>query len=120
MPQVKFVNEKQTVEAEAGENLRQIALRNGIQIYKGPHTVVNCRGLGQCGSCNVVIKSGEGNCNKRGLWERFRVLVGPLLFWKSLSRGPDKLRLACRTKVNGDIEVETHPENNWHGDKFWS
>ena len=26
------------------------------------------------------------------------------------------LRLACQTKVEGDIEVETHPGYNWSGD----
>ncbi len=120
MPQVKFINEKKTVEAENGENLRQVALKNGIQLYWGPHTVVNCRGIGQCGSCNVAVRKGSENCSQRGLWERLRVFVGPLLFWKRLSYQPEELRLACRTRVTGDIEVETKPEGNWHGEKFWN
>ena len=120
MPQVKFLNEKKTVEARPGENLRQVALENGVQIYKGPHAVLNCHGLGQCGSCNVAIRKGAENCSKPRLWERFRIFAGPLLFWKRLSFKPGELRLACRTRVNGDIEVETHPEGNWHGEKFWA
>lgn len=120
MPQVKFIKEKKTVDAESGENLRQVALRHGIQIYSGPHTVVNCRGFGQCGSCAVAVRKGAENCNERGLWEKFRVFVGPLLFWKRLGYKQDELRLACRTRVNGDIEVETNPEANWHGEKFWN
>ncbi|MFK7820438.1 MAG: ferredoxin [Planctomycetaceae bacterium] len=123
MPQVKFINEKQTVEAQHGENLRQVALKNGIQLYSGPHTVVNCRGLGQCGSCNVAIRKGAENCNQSGgrrSWEKLRMLLGPLLFWKRLSYKEGELRLACCTSVNGDIEVETHPDGNWHGEKFWN
>jgi ferredoxin len=123
MPQVKFINEKQTVEAQHGENLRQVALKNGIQLYSGPHTVVNCRGNGMCGSCNVAVRKGAENTNKSGFTrqrEKIRMLLGPLLFWKRLSYKEDELRLACCTSVNGDIEVETHPEGNWHGEKFWN
>jgi ferredoxin len=29
------------------------------------------------------------------------------------------LRLACQARVNGDVEVETQPEVNWHGERFW-
>ena len=29
------------------------------------------------------------------------------------------LRLSCKTRVLGDIEVETHPQVNWHGERFW-
>ena len=120
MPQVKFIKEKKTVEAENGENLRQLALRNGIQLYSGPHKVVNCRGLGQCGSCHVAIKKNADNCNKPGLLERLRIFAGPLLFWKRLSYQENELRLACKTQVNGDIDVETGPDGNWHGEKFWN
>jgi hypothetical protein len=28
--------------------------------------------------------------------------------------------LSCQTTVHGDIEVETQPGFNWHGEKFWS
>jgi ferredoxin len=30
-----------------------------------------------------------------------------------------QLRLACQAKVNGDVEVQTKPGLNWHGDRFW-
>jgi ferredoxin len=123
MPQVKFINEKKTVEAQHGENLRQVALQNGIQLYAGPHTVVNCRGNGLCGSCHVAVRKGAESCNQSGfwrIWEKIRIATGPLLFWKRLGYKPEELRLACCTRVQGDIEVETHPEGNWHGEKFWN
>lgn len=119
MPQVTFKNEKKTIEVPDGTNLRKAALKNGVQIYSGPHTVVNCRGLGNCGSCTVLVKT--GNVSRKGLWEKIRVLLGPLLSLKVMSNeDKGEVRLACRTKVHGDCEIETHPAVNWHGDKFWS
>ena len=32
----------------------------------------------------------------------------------------DKMRLACQTEVNGDIEVTTTPSMNWFGENFFS
>jgi hypothetical protein len=29
------------------------------------------------------------------------------------------MRLSCQLQVNGDIEVETQPEMNWCGERFW-
>ena len=63
MPSVKFVNEKKTIEVPAGANLRQEALKAGIEIYPGfhRHFLFNCHGLGQCASCCVKIKKGKEN-----------------------------------------------------------
>lgn len=119
MPTVTFTKEKKSVEVPDGANLRKVALKNGVQIYSGPHKVVNCRGFGQCGSCTVVVKS--GNVSRKGAWEKLRALLGPLLSLKLMSNEEKgDVRLACRTKVHGDVEIETQPGVNWHGEKFWS
>ncbi|MDB4614270.1 (2Fe-2S)-binding protein [bacterium] len=119
MPSVKFTKEKKTVEVPDGANLRKVALKNGVQIYAGPHTVVNCRGLGQCGSCTVMVKS--GNVSPKGFWEKMRTMLGPLLSLKLMSNeGKGDVRMACQTRVHGDCEVETNPGVNWHGEKFWA
>jgi ferredoxin len=121
MPTVKFVNEKKSVEVPQGANLRKEALKNGVNVYWGPHKVFNCHGLGNCGSCKVLVKKGEPNVSRPGWWERFRIAMGPLTFLTKLSHDEagKELRLACRTRVQGDVEVETHPGINWHGDRFW-
>ncbi|MCA9047379.1 MAG: (2Fe-2S)-binding protein [Planctomycetaceae bacterium] len=119
MPKVNFVNEKVTVDAKDGENLRSVARRNGVQLYSGPHKVLNCMGFGTCCSCNVSIRKGSENCSRKGLLERLNKWINPLLFLK-LSNSEKDVRLACQTKVSGDVEVETHPTINWHGEKFWS
>ena len=117
MPTVKFVNEKQTIEVPEGANLRKVAMKAGVQLYSGPHKILNCRGFGQCASCQVNICKGEQNVSPQGLLERLRLLLGPLTFFSRLGR-ENTLRLSCQTKVRGDVDVETHPSFNWHCDKF--
>ncbi len=120
MPVINFVKEKKKVEVPEGANLRKEALKAGVQIYSGLHQVLNCRGLGQCASCRVkIVKGAETNVNKKGLFEKMRLILGPLTFFARL--GSEKeLRLSCKTKVTGDIDVETHPGINWHGEKYWA
>ena len=54
----------------------------------------------------VVAWSGDGN-NVAASWIHAAVRFG------------FELRLACQARVNGDIEVETQPGVNWHGERFW-
>lgn len=120
MPTVTFVNEKITAEVEEGANLRKVAMKNGVQLYSGPHKIVNCMGLGQCCSCNVIIRSGSDHCSPKTLFERIWKWLNPLLGLKLLSNPDKDVRLACQTQVTGDVQVETHPPINWHGEKFWN
>jgi ferredoxin len=118
MPSVKFINEKKTIEVPEGANLRKEALKAGVELYPGVHRYLNCRGLRQCASCRVMIKKGKQNVSRPGLIERLRLLAGPITYFARIGH-EDDLRLACATKVLGDIEVETQPAVNWHGDRFW-
>jgi 2Fe-2S ferredoxin len=110
MPKIKFLREEREIEVKEGENLRQAALRAGIQLYPGIHKYLNCHGLAQCGECRVHIKKGMENTSKPGLleWARSR-----FSFFRIGHE--DEVRLACQTKVLGDIEVYTQPEFNWFG-----
>ena len=120
MPTVTFVNEKKSIEVEHGANLRKEAMKNCIQVYPGIHQKLNCQGLGLCTSCRVHIKKGTENASKPGVWEWLSLLgvFNPQAFFARLGH-EDELRLSCQTRVNGDIEVETQPSFNWHGEKFW-
>ena len=119
MAKITFVNEKKSIDVEPGSNLRKVALENGVPLYWGPHKIFNCMGFGHCGSCKVLITKGEENVSQPGLWERMRILAGPLLFFWRIGN-EKQLRLSCQCRVNGDIEVETTPSGNWHGERFWS
>jgi ferredoxin len=118
MPTVKFVNEKKSIEVPEGSNLRQEARKAGIQLYSGPHKYVNCTGFGLCASCRVHVKKGVKNINKQSLFEKLRLLLGPITFFARLGHEED-LRLSCKIKIQGDCEIETHPPINLHGDKYW-
>lgn len=119
MPTVTFTKEKQKIEVPRGANLRREAIKAGVNLYPFPHNVVNCMGLGQCASCRVKVTKGVEQCNPQGLLEKVRLITGPLTFFARLGN-EQTLRLACKLQVNGDIEVETQPSLNWHGDNFFS
>ncbi|MBX3443753.1 MAG: (2Fe-2S)-binding protein [Planctomyces sp.] len=118
MPKVTFVKEKKTIEAPAGSNLRQVARRNGVNLYPGPHQVVNCMGFGMCGSCRVIVRKGTNHVSPPGAWERFTRFLNPVWFFARIGR-EQEMRLACQCTVEGDIEVETQPPLN-QCDKFWA
>jgi ferredoxin len=111
MPKVKFTSEGKEIEVEPGANLRRVALKNGIPLYPGIHRILNCRGLAQCGSCMVLLKNGSGaHASKKGLLETLRLSLG----WAAIGH-EGEARLACQTRVLGDLEVVTRPEFNWFG-----
>jgi ferredoxin len=112
MPKVKFVNEKQEIEVPPGSNLRAEARKAGIEIYKGMHRFLNCRGLGLCGTCRVVVKKGLENLSPTTRRERFRRAIG----YFAIGHEND-MRLACQTQVNGDCEIVTKVDLS--GDNFW-
>lgn len=76
-------------------NLLRVALLEGV------HVNASCGGTGGCGKCKVVITSGDYEGGKSA----------------KLSDGDYKadLRLACRVRVLGDLEV-TIPEESRMGD----
>ena len=118
MPKITFVNEKKTIEVPEGANLREEALKAGVDVYKGLATKLHCPGLGVCTTCRVNVRKGADKLSPQSRWERMNILKLPVAFFARIGR-EDTLRLACQAKVHGDIEVETHPPVNWHGDKFW-
>ena len=115
MPTITFTSEKKEIQVPAGANLRTEALRAGVQLYPGVHKLLNCHGLGQCGSCRVLITKGMENTSRRGLLESARMAVSLAYIGNE-----NTMRLACQTKVNGDITVETTPPLNLFGENFFS
>jgi len=129
MPLVKFIKENREIEVPRGANLRQEAIRAGINTHQGVNgfgagvnKYLNCHGFGQCGTCRVRITKGMENTSPRGMLEAIRFhnpLPDPLPCLAYIGN-EDTMRLACRTKVLGDIEVETGPEVNLFGENFYS
>ncbi len=111
MPKVKFLRSGVEVEVPQGANLRQVALEHGVELYPGIHKALNCRGLGQCGSCRVLLKNGTmRNASPKGMIEKLTMLRS---FWTIGCE--DEVRLACQIRVQGDLEVLERPPANFSG-----
>jgi len=115
MPTITFTNEKKEIQVPEGANLRKEALAAGVPLYPGIHKVANCRGLGQCGSCRVLVTKGMDNTSRKGLLESARLAVSLAYIGNEST-----MRLACQTRVNGDITVTTRPPLNLFGENFFS
>ena len=121
MPKVTFVNhknEKQEIEVPAGSNLRTEARKAGVPLYRGIDKYLNCRGLGLCGTCKVLVKAGKENLGPRSRRERLNFYLHPLSLLAAIEH-EDEMRLACQCTVNGDCTIETQPAFNWYGENFW-
>ena len=118
MPKVTFVNEKQEVEVPEGANLRQEAMKAGVSVYPGINRYLNCRGLGLCGTCRVLVKKGMENLNTKTLIERVNLTAHPLTMFAAIGH-EDEMRLSCQVRVNGDCTIETKPAFNVTGENFW-
>ena len=101
MPVIRFVREGLDVECYPGENLREVALREGIQLYGLKGALGNCGGCGQCITCFVAIPEGTG----------VQVLSGRTAVEdQKLRRRPQAWRLACQTMVQESVLVLTRPQ----------
>ena len=104
MPVVRFYNEHRSHEVEAGTNLREFMQRVHLSPYKGVDMLTNCRGHNFCGTCAVEVVDGKG-ASARGQDEE-ATLTGNLVIAKIVDKN---LRLACQTKIMGDMIVKSHP-----------
>ncbi len=54
MPKINVHNK--TITCEVGANLRQVLLSHQVPVHNGNANIINCRGLGTCGTCAVDIE----------------------------------------------------------------
>lgn len=102
MPVVRFVREGRDVECYPGENLREVALREGIQLYGLKGQLGNCGGCGQCITCFVEVKGDDAAAN---------ALTGRTAVEEAkLRRRPDSWRLACQALVERSVVILTRPQ----------
>ena len=101
MPVIRFVREGRDVDCYPGENLRDVALREGIQLYGLKGQLGNCGGCGQCVTCFVsVVDEGDFDAltARTGVEET------------RLRRRPQDWRLACQALVERSLLILTRPQ----------
>ncbi len=119
MPKVVIVNEKnKEIEVPQGSNLRQELQKAGIAAYPGIHNTLNCHGLGLCGTCRILVKSGKEHLSPKSTIEKLNLNLHPLTMLAALGR-EDEMRLCCQVRVEGDCKIETQVSVNWTGENFW-
>lgn len=98
----KVTAQGKTFDCVQGANLRQVLLQQGIDLYNGNAALINCHGIGSCGTCAVEIMGEVSPSNWR---DKARRSLPP--------HDPARnLRLACQTRVLGDVTVQKY-------DGFW-
>jgi ferredoxin len=101
MPVIRFVREGRDVECYPGENLREVARREGIELYGLKGQLGNCGGCGQCITCFVSVVDED---NADALTARTAVEDS------KLRRRPQEWRLACQALVEKSVMVLTRPQ----------
>ncbi|MBI2301504.1 MAG: (2Fe-2S)-binding protein [Armatimonadetes bacterium] len=96
MPIVRLHGSERSIEVGKGANLRRSLMLHGINPYAGVYRVLNCYGIGLCGTCWVEVIEGEENLSAPTRMES-------LNFRQPLKRGR---RLACQTRVYGDCVIK--------------
>jgi len=95
------------LQIQKGEILRTAMLRRGSSPHNGRARLINCRGLGTCGTCAVEIESTVNNNsgavepNKRNKKEKIRLNFPP----HGSSDQSANLRLACQVQVMEDVII---------------
>lgn len=100
MPVIRFLRENRDAECYPGEILRDVALREGIELYGIKGRLGNCGGCGQCITCFVDVEGTSPTA-----------LSAPTAVEaQKLRRRPDTWRLACQTLVQESLVVITRPQ----------
>ena len=93
MPTVSYQGEE--IECESGDILRDVLKQAGLSVYNGASETFNCRGMGSCGTCAVKV---DGEVSEPTTKESARLWLPP-------HHPSHDVRLACQTRVEGDVEV---------------
>eukprot|EP00953_Heterococcus_sp_UTEX-ZZ885_P034270 17764-Heterococcus_DN1.PRE.3 len=88
-----------TLDCLPGTNLRDLLVRNGINVYQSITRWTNCKGKQLCGTCIVdVVDGGGSGCTIKSIDER-----------STLRDNPPSYRLSCVTNLYKDVTVKVFP-----------
>ena len=83
------------------KNLRELIIREQLQLYGLKGILGNCGGVGQCSTCFVSVEGGTDNS------------LSPLTVVEEekLKNRPDNWRLACQTLIKSSAVILTKPQS---------
>jgi len=89
MATIRFIREDLEVQCKPGENLRELVMKENLQLYGLKGILGNCGGAGQCSTCFISVEGGSKNS------------LSPLtsVEEEKLKNRPENWRLACQTLV---------------------
>lgn len=92
MPQVTFLPMNQVCEAQPGESILDVAIRNDVPLQHA------CGGFCACTTCHVIVRAGSDQLAPIEEAEEDRLDAAEGV-------GPQS-RLGCQAQVRGDVTVE--------------
>ncbi|EFN53082.1 hypothetical protein CHLNCDRAFT_15141, partial [Chlorella variabilis] len=95
------------LQAQRGSTLRTALLEAGVTPHNGRATLINCRGLGTCGTCAVEVR-GQVEPPQWTTQEQLRLNFPP-----HAPPGNQQLRLACQVACEGDLVVVVKRSGFW-------
>tara|TARA_B100001109_G_C18594745_1_gene349565 strand:+ start:68 stop:430 length:363 start_codon:yes stop_codon:yes gene_type:complete len=101
MATIRFIREDLEIQCNSGENLRELVIKNNLQLYGLKGILGNCAGAGQCSTCLISIEGGNKNS------------LSPLtsVEEKKLRNRPENWRLACQALIKSSAVVLTKPQS---------
>ena len=101
MTTIRFIREGIDIQCKPGENLRELIIKEQLQLYGLKGILGNCGGVGQCSTCFVSIEGGMKNS------------LSPLTVVEEekLKNRPDNWRLACQTLIKSSAVILTKPQS---------
>ena len=101
MTTIRFIREGIDIQCRPGENLRDLVIREKLQLYGLKGILGNCGGAGQCSTCFVSVEGGSNN----SLSPQTSVEE------EKLKNRPENWRLACQTLIKSSAVILTKPQS---------
>ena len=101
MTTIRFIREGIDIQCKPGENLRELVIKEKLQLYGLKGILGNCGGVGQCSTCFVSVEGGTKNS------------LSPLTAVEEdkLQNRPENWRLACQTLIKSSTLILTKPQS---------
>ena len=101
MATIRFIREGLDVQCNPGENLRELVMKENLQLYGLKGILGNCGGAGLCSTCFISVEGGNKNS------------LSPLSSAEEekLKSRPKNWRLACQTLIKSSAVILTKPQS---------